>query len=227
MANLMPEPEDLSSVLWTKANTNVTADQGAAPDSTNTADDVIHTSTAAAIYDVITVVADTEYFLACFIHVGNTGPGEILRLTYRTNAGTHGVQAWFDLGNEAALGTSETFGTGATLTGADVKDMGDGWYWVYVAGQLPAGETTCRAVFAIVDTDGSEDEITSSSMFIWGVLLDEGSKPSVYTSEGGTELEWDDEQAPPYIAVTRRRADEMIVRPRMPKPRNTLRGNFE
>lgn len=29
------------------------------------------------------------------------------------------------------------------------------------------------------------------------------------------------------IAVTRRNADEMIVRPRMPKPRNTLRSEFE
>jgi hypothetical protein len=125
------------------------------------------------------------------------------------------------------------FGADGTegAVGADIIDSGlleypSGWYraWYSFISDAADGNGSIRAYVANTDGNRTCDLDGTSSILAWGADLREGalddyvSQAGVTISIGGTRN---------ILAVTRRTADQMNVKQRMARPRDTLRGSFE
>lgn len=109
---------------------------------------------------------------------------------------------------------SETPSGTAEIDSSQIIDHGNGWY--------------CLEVVATCDPDG--DDTDDFDIFLRCALP---GGTITYTGDGASGFNFYElliepfGQAPPYIAVTHRKAEDMSKRPRMPKPRKTFRGKFE
>jgi len=186
--NLLAAPEDFTDAEWTDTNTTVTADQATAPDGTTTADDIIHTTSAAVLFDnSITTAADTAHTFSLFAKQGATGSAQWVSLWFRTASGANGPQVWFDIVN-GVIGTTTNQGTGATASGSAIQLVEQDYWWLSVAGILPTSVTLARVNIHIADGDASTTELTSGSIYAWGAQLHEGAVAQPYSAVSGATI---------------------------------------
>jgi len=147
--NLLTQSQNFSA--WSATATTITSNAAVAPDGTQTADEITHTSTTAvfsrnseAIYDGakvgVTVFAkyvDHQWFRV-FADSGS---------------------AWFDL-------SAGTVGSSGQVTSADITDVGNGWFRCdVIASQSGA---TMSISLLLADGNGSSVESSGTSAYIWG-----------------------------------------------------------
>ncbi len=178
------QTEDFETT-WTigGSNTTLTAAAGTAPDGETTATDMLHLDSAEVVQQICTVIANTVYTLSVPIHSGTTGTHDWVQINFYS--GGNGFQAWFDLTDAGAVGTNQTFGSGATLIAASVQSIGGGWYRIFLTGQLASGATTTIVEIHNQTADGSGTEEATNSAWWWGANLVPGRLSSYIPATTG------------------------------------------
>lgn len=179
--NICLQSEDFETT-WANAGANTTFTTGeTGPDGASSATDILHGDTDEDLTQNITVTADTVYTFSVFIKSGATGTHDWVLLRYKDAAAANGIEAWFDLTSAAAVGTSQTFGTGTTLSGTQVETIGSsGWYRVSISGQLATGITAGQVVLENVTADAGTTSEATNSVRYFGAQLEAGAFPSPY-----------------------------------------------
>jgi hypothetical protein len=163
--NLILRSEEFD-VTWTQTRGTITANNTIAPNGTTTADLWEQNSgetTAASLFQVVTLVLTTVYTLSVFAKKQNKN-----FLGIRANA-VSSTPSYFDLQN----GTLDTINP---LHTAKIEDYGDGWYRCSITytANSPGGNI-------FYPTDGSSLTVTDSGgIFLWGAQLEVGSVATSY-----------------------------------------------
>lgn len=176
--NLALRSEEIDNASWTKTDVTVTANSIPSPDSYTTADLLTEgvAGTSATVQGSLTVTANTEYCYSIFAKKGSGN--DWLRIRYVNNAGTDGVQAWFNL-NTGAVGTSAAVGTG-TLGTVSIKAHANGWYRLCLSGIVDAASTTAQIQLMSASADNSSTRVNSSTYYVWGAQLELGKGGTSY-----------------------------------------------
>jgi hypothetical protein len=157
--------------VWSYTNTTLTPDTTdvTAPDGTNTADKMQHTSTSASMdRDAITITDSEDISISVFLRGGVAGWVRLEGYD-ATNTGDN-VNQWINL-NDGSIGTSVTNGTG-TLNSFRLQDIGGtGWYRANFNINLGAGNTAARISIDNVSADTSTTESTTNTTYLWGFQL--------------------------------------------------------
>lgn len=220
--NLFSNPEDFTNAAWAKSNSAVVANAIEAPDGTITADRIddqnLATSGSASIGQFVTVAPSTQHVLSIFLKPGSLDWATLTTILFTTPANSWG---YFDIAN-CLQGTIP-----AAFNGAGIEEFPDGWCRAFVAFITDAVDVSGSGNVYLAEADGNITFLRDGthSIYAWGAVLEEGSVPSTYVSEAGISVV--SGQAPAYLDLTRRRADQMRLKQRMPAPRKTLRGKFE
>lgn len=223
MTNLVAGPEDLGGANWSELlDCDVTPNTHLAPDDTMTADtigdDGVQDTGQVAIQQGMTLAINTQYAFAGFFKPG----GEDWVYFRPLNWGSLSTAGYFNV----ATGEIGTLGgdlDAAYITGPYTNDFFRVEVVFTTDGVDPSGNLRLH-VSRENDHTGLPVDGTSN-IIAWGISCNVGSRADPYTSQGGTVIELPGTRN--IITAFRRRADQMIVRPRMPKPRNSLRGSFE
>jgi hypothetical protein len=150
--NLLTYSEDLSNAAWTKSNTTITADDAIAPDGTQTADKMQHTTSSANVSGTVTGVIATTYTVGAFV---KSSDHQWFRIFADVGS------AWFDLTNEL-IGTVDS-----GLSNASITDVGDGWYLCQVDTVPVAPNLSLQPLLATAN--GGFAESTTTSAHVWGI----------------------------------------------------------
>ncbi len=178
VTKILLQTEDFETT-WTSPGANTTfAKSSPAPDGENTATDILHDDNNEVVRQTVTVVANTVYTLSFLVHSGVTGAHDWVQINYFN--GTKGIQAWFDLTNNCAVGVNQTFGTGATLIGTNTEDLGDGWYIISITGQLANNVTGATIELHNQTADGDATEEATNSVLWWAAGLEPGAFATSY-----------------------------------------------
>lgn len=166
--NLCLQSEDLSTT-WSASNTTITTNDANSPDGSGSADDMAHTTSGGQLSQNITVAADTEYTFSFYV---KSAAHDWVLLQYKDSAAANGIRAWFDLTNSGQVGTSEAFGTGATLIGTTVERLPNDWYRVSVSGELATTITSGQVIIINTTADNVTTAETTNSVWWWGGQLE-------------------------------------------------------
>lgn len=175
--NRVRQSEDLSTT-WTASNGSTITSSGTAPDA-GSAQDVLHSLTNSFFQQTNTVTADVPHCFSVFVHQGDTGDHDWIRLSFRDSGANNGVQAWFNR-STGSVGTSGTTGSGTTLVGTFIDDVGNGWLRLSLVGQLASGVTSLRSDFHSTVSDNNTTSETTDSVLYWGFMVEPSSVPTSY-----------------------------------------------
>jgi hypothetical protein len=152
--NLALRSEEFDNSPWQKTNSTITSNTAAAPDGTNTADQLSHSSS----------VSDFVQFAS-----GGISGAVFTNLIYvkyvdhqwfRLHSEVGSV--WFDILN-GTIGTSQ-----AGVTGS-IQSVGSGWYLVSVTRENTG--LGLRHGIVLATSNGAFDEAVGTSAYIWGAHL--------------------------------------------------------
>ena len=182
MANRLTQPEDITHAAWATVNAAPVADTVVAPDGTLTGDTLIDVGTGSPAsvrvqQNPANLVASSPYHVAAFFQPLGLDWVLISLAGYSPLS----LFAYYDTRNKV-------FGTlGADIDGVGIEyDEDGGWSRPYisftpdvdVAGVLRIYPATGDNVVT-VDLDGT------SSVYTWGITIDDGAVPPPYRSEAG------------------------------------------
>ena len=177
--NLCLQSEDFTTT-WAISNSTVTANTAIAPDSRMTADDIIPLDSFEIPLQIITTYADATHTFSIYAKQGNTGAQGWVRIAVQDSAAGNGFQAWFDISNGGAVGTSNAFGVGTTFSGTTTESVGKGWYRVSVTGILATGITSARVFVQNTTVDSGATSDQTASVLWWGAQLEASPAPTAY-----------------------------------------------
>ena len=150
--NLLTYSEDLNNAAWTKSNTSITPNDAIAPDGTQTADKMQHTTSSANVSGTVTDVIATTYTVGVFV---KSSDHQWFRIFADVGS------AWFDLTNEL-VGTVDS-----GLSNASITDVGNGWYLCQVDTVPVAPNLSLQPLLATAN--GGFAESTTTSAHVWGI----------------------------------------------------------
>jgi hypothetical protein len=176
--NLFHYSHDFSDSYWGKAHLTVTADQGIAPDGTNTAFKLIESSTSNIARHVTrgggTLANSTQYTAAVYLKKGTRTKAKI---NVFTGAASHTGK--YDIEN----------GTVYSSAGADaatIEDVGNGWFRCSITTTTSASGTANVAFGMLPDSyDVVYDGDGSSYIYAWGATLEASPTRSSYIPTTG------------------------------------------
>lgn len=222
MTNLINTPEDITGAGWSVVGAGISANANVAeaPDGTMTADSLVVDNaggnTIGGLNYTFGIQADTQYCAACFMKTLNNNELAIRSQSFTTPPNT---QSYYE--NDPALVASMA----PQFDDAGVEEFPNGWMRAYLTMTFGNVDLAGAIRWYLASVNNiSVPRDGSIGILLWGMTFELGATPSPYVSEAGITISNKNRN---IMAVTRRRSDEMIVRPRMPKPRNTLRGKFE
>lgn len=172
--NMMKYTEVLDNAAWIKQRVTVTADAVANPLSGTTAADKIVEDTTATnnhfIYQTITgLTIGTNYCYSIYLKAGERNN---IRIT-DTSGVNIDARSSFDL----STGTpSVSVGT------AGSEDVGNGWYRVWVAGQLLSSTSLAMGIFLYSGANATYTGDGTSGIYAFGAMLNIGLSPRPYQS---------------------------------------------
>jgi hypothetical protein len=164
--NLHTDSEDFGQ--WTQGSNNATfvGNEAIAPDGSVTADLLIDdgltgTSTNVLFSNPLTYTVSSTYVTGFFLKKAGLDWG---RITI-TSLGALDISAYFDLANGAVGAT-----TGANNDDEGIVDVGNGWYFCWVAYTSDAVDTSGVVVVrpANTDNDSTVARDGTSSIYVWG-----------------------------------------------------------
>ena len=221
MTNLIVAPEDFSNVNWsTILQGVVNTNQVLAPDGTLTADQLVDNNASgsgqAAIQQSVTMALDTEYLISIFLAPSGLS-WSLIRLL---NIGSLALSGYYDQGNGlvgAGSGDINSSGLEGPYNGGG-PDFYRAWF------QFTSDSVDTSGNFRINSADADGDIIIdldgTSSIYLWGASLVEGTTLQPYEAESGEIIGADSKRN--IIAVSWRRADQMRPKQRMAKPKRGL-----
>lgn len=166
--NLLTWSEQFDNAFWAKTNATVTANSTAAPDGTNTADNLVEdTSTGLhRVFATPACAANTTYTFTAYVKAAGRTQ---VRLAETTLGG-----AYFDL----SAGTVLSFDAGVT---ASIQNVGSGWYRCRVTSTTGAAQTLYVA--QIQGATGGNNSYTgngAAALSLWGAQLVQGATAGDY-----------------------------------------------
>jgi hypothetical protein len=176
--NLFHYSNDFSNSYWGKSELTATAEQGIAPDGTNTAFKIIESSTANIARHVTrgggTLANSTQYTAAVYLKKGTRTKAKINVFT-----GTASHTGKYDIEN----------GTVYSSAGADaatIEDVGNGWFRCSITTTTSASGNPNVAFGPLPDSyDVIYDGDGSSYIYAWGAQLEQASFPTSYIKTTG------------------------------------------
>ena len=153
--NLLTYSEDFSNAAWPKTDTTITANVAIAPDGTQTADEITHTSSSAVFTRNVSCIEGVDYTHSVFVKYVDH---QWIRIGHDSTSTAFGT--WFDVQN-GVIGTK-----GNNHVSSSIEDVGDGWYKLTVEGTATGGSFSTYILLA--NSDGSTTETVGTSAYLWG-----------------------------------------------------------
>ena len=172
--NLLLQSEDFSTT-WTAFQGTVLANQATSPVGTNSADEFEDTGSGSALYQSITINANTTYTASIFL---KRNTGDWYRIYWGDNLFTNGLRVWVNL-TTGATGATQATGS-STISGISIASMGNGWYRVSLTGIIDNSTTSGTLQINSAASDGSASRVLNAKVYLWGAQLEESSYPTSY-----------------------------------------------
>jgi hypothetical protein len=172
--NLASWSEMFTDASWVKTASTITANTTTAPNGTLTADTLTGNgaSSSHSINQAIPLVIGNTYTISVY---AKKGTNNFLQI-YGFSTG-YGVNTWanFDLNN----GVLGSIGSSATAT---ITNVGDGWYRCTITFVALVTVTDAFLFNLITSATSGRGEVSTltTSVFIWGAQLVEGTAPLTY-----------------------------------------------
>ena len=174
--NILVRSEEFQTTWAVVGSATLETNKATAPDGNLTADELVDDSSTGtgsiALSQTFTVETSTAYTLSVFCKK-NGLDFVALRTQAWTTPGN--VESFFDLSS----GVVGTAGTGHTLA---IKDVGDGWHRCSITMTSDSVDTAAGIRIYLSDGDGdiTVDLDGTSSIFVYGAVLEKGSEPTSY-----------------------------------------------
>ena len=170
--NLFHYSHDFSNSYWAKAELTVTADQGIAPDGTNTAFKLTESSTSSSRHVTRgggTLANSTQYTAAVYLKKGTRTKAKI---NVFTGAASHTGK--YDIENGTVY-------SNAGAESANIEDVGNGWFRCSIT-TTTAATGNPNVAFGMLPDDYavSYDGDGSSYIYAWGATLEASPTRSSY-----------------------------------------------
>jgi hypothetical protein len=162
--NLLLRSEEFDNASWTKTSLTVTADAGAAPDGTTTADTLAATGAGGTVAQAVTITAGRGTALSVYAKAGASS-----WLYLRQGDGTNTVEAWFNL--SAGTVGANTAGAGTLLfSQKTIEAAGNGWYRC----ALETTSTTVTAITCAIAPAAADNTAPANAdaILAWGAQLE-------------------------------------------------------
>lgn len=180
--NALLRSDEFDNAAWTKSGTTVTANYYTAPDGTLTGDRLIEDTSTGEHYALQSVVRTATVAEWCFVIAMKGGDVGGLRnrarLRILDSAATNAISATFDLSGGVISSAAAATGSAANAR-AFMQAMGNGWYACCIVGQMPASDTTIRAVINLIENPNNSSYTGSGSrnIGVWRATLAQSSVP--------------------------------------------------
>jgi hypothetical protein len=182
--NLLTRTEEFNDAAWVKpVNSSVTANSTVAPNGTTTADTYSQTSAIAPFLHQNITLASAGPVTAAIRLKASVG-SHVRFFVSDTATFSNGFGGWVNVSTQT-MGTTGTFGSGATFTSATVSDLGDGWCLLRFSGQAGSNTSVSFGLF-VTTADNSTTRLSPASLFVWGAQLELGSTATAYQRVGST-----------------------------------------
>jgi hypothetical protein len=157
--NLLTYSEQFDNAAWPKTDTTINPNVAIAPDGTQTADELTHTSTAPSFSRAVSPVEDgVNYTHVVFVKYIDH---QWIRIGHDSASSPFGT--WFDVQN-GVIGTK-----GSNHVSSSIEDVGNGWYKLTVEGT--ANGTSFSTYILLANSDGGAGKVAGTSAYIWGAHL--------------------------------------------------------
>jgi hypothetical protein len=183
--NLITYSEDLTNGIYTKSNVTISGDSAAAPDSNNTADSVLETTTNGehSISESLAGLDQTQTYYGLSVFVKGINRTKILLEFVDTASSANTVTASVDLSDQSIA--EQTTGTGEILD-SFVKQLPNDWFRISLAGRT--GQSGEHKFSAVVLDDAGQRTFAgdvSKGFLMWGFQIEQGGKTSSYIPTSG------------------------------------------
>jgi hypothetical protein len=167
--NLLLRSEEFDNSYWLKnAGVAVTPNTAVAPGGIMTADTYATVSgTAVNIFVITPVISGATYTASLHIKRENH---DWYRLLFYDGSGVQ-VRAWFNIGT-GQIGVANASG-GATLAGAEITSLQDGWFRISVSGSIPV--TNGHWQITAQAGNGDTTPALGTQAYVWGAQLEAGT----------------------------------------------------
>lgn len=176
-ANTILNSEEFDNAAWSKTNATVTANAVTAPNSTLTADQIFDDAVASGGHAVAMsrpTVAGQPHTLSVYAKAGTRG---FIRLSL--SGGTY--YSVFDL-------NAGTLGLTSGLTSRNIEAVGGGWYRCSITITIAGASVTNTIALMPANQVNPNYAGDGSSLYLWGVQLEQASAASSYTKPVGNEI---------------------------------------
>jgi hypothetical protein len=169
--NVVLRSQELSNASWTTTGNTLTAAAATAPDGTTTGWN--YASTSSFPFQALTTPTDTTYSFSLFVKYVDV---QWLILSYSHVGGaTDRVRVWFDIQN-GVVGQHLTAGSG-TYVSKSMTAVGNGWYYITMAGQ----STAANMAFAYRNATADGTNTTQAgNTYVWGPQAEVGTVATSY-----------------------------------------------
>jgi hypothetical protein len=187
-SNLLSYTDQLDNAYWTKSNTTVTANSIANPlDGTVNADKLVETATT-AVHSIQNASAVTKLASATYTFSVYAKAAERTSISLQLSESGGGYMgSVFDL----SAGTAYVYtGIAMTPVNADwqaITPVGNGWYRCSVSVNTTSA-TNITAKVCLGGYEASYAGVAGSGVHLYGMQLNAGSNPAVYTSITATPI---------------------------------------
>lgn len=154
---------------WSTYSASFSANQGTAPDGTNTAALFTGSGYFSKLYTLISSLTGSQVVsFSAFYKAGTAVRGTLEACKY---GGGSGFVVAFDLSTESILNTS-TMGTG-TIQSYGILNVGNGWYFVYGVGIISTVDVDLTPGFSFYGGTGG-------TLYVWGAKVEYKNTTSSY-----------------------------------------------
>lgn len=173
--NLLTFSEMFSDVAWIKGNVTVSINSTTAPNGTLTADTITASGASATknIVQFTSILSGFRYNISIY---AKKNTNDFIQIY--AGASLFGTDVWANF--NLATGTVGSVGTATT---ASIQDAGNGWYRCSISALATGTGNTFAGLYAIVSSataPRAETNTLSTSVFIWGAQLVEGTSALDY-----------------------------------------------